>query len=198
MRIGRPRCPNCSLEKRPQWRTGPKSLEGGAGEGESPVVPGPCRTTRRCRRVGLFGNAAPIGRVLEIVGREADGGRRCASVGCGTARAGPPIDSGHGPTRIVMVAQARAVDMLVETSSSRLWLEARAVSLVPSEVSLRIAGARGEFYRDGVAASLRPRNREPKLAMRDERKLVTVPTGANRPPGVGRLRQQDGVMESNP
>ncbi|KAF1856148.1 hypothetical protein Lal_00031668 [Lupinus albus] len=28
-----------------------------------------------------------------------------------------------------MVAQARAVDMLVETSSSRLWLEARAVSV---------------------------------------------------------------------
>ncbi|CAH9148963.1 unnamed protein product [Cuscuta epithymum] len=27
----------------------------GAREGESPVVPGPCRTTRRCLRVGLFG-----------------------------------------------------------------------------------------------------------------------------------------------
>ncbi|TKY53825.1 hypothetical protein E2542_SST25368 [Spatholobus suberectus] len=50
------------------WRSvlsggpGPSPLEGGAREGESPVVPGPCRTTRRCRRVGLFGNAAPIGR----------------------------------------------------------------------------------------------------------------------------------------
>lgn len=50
------------------WRSvlrdgpGPSPLEGGAGEGESPVVPGPCRTTRRCRRVGLFGNAAPSGR----------------------------------------------------------------------------------------------------------------------------------------
>lgn len=40
---------------------GPSPLEGGAGEGESPVGPGPCRTTRRCRRVGLFGNAALIG-----------------------------------------------------------------------------------------------------------------------------------------
>jgi nucleolar pre-ribosomal-associated protein 1 len=44
------------------WRSvlsggpGPSPLEGGAGEGESPVVLGPCRTTRRCRRVGLFGN----------------------------------------------------------------------------------------------------------------------------------------------
>ncbi|KAF7807892.1 hypothetical protein G2W53_040053 [Senna tora] len=47
---------------RPQRRTGPKSPGRGRGEGESPVVPGPCRTTRRCRRVGLFGNAAPIGR----------------------------------------------------------------------------------------------------------------------------------------
>ncbi|KAM3269354.1 hypothetical protein P3S67_006028 [Capsicum chacoense] len=50
------------------WRSvlsggpGPSPLEGGAGEGESPVVPGPCRTTRRCLRVGLFGNAAQIGR----------------------------------------------------------------------------------------------------------------------------------------
>jgi hypothetical protein len=50
------------------WRSvlsggpGPSPLEGGAREGESPVVPGPCRTTRRCRRVGLFGNAALSGR----------------------------------------------------------------------------------------------------------------------------------------
>ncbi|KAI3492372.1 hypothetical protein L1887_43185 [Cichorium endivia] len=35
--------------------------------------------------------------VLEIVGREANGGRRCVPVGCGTAIAGPPIDSGRGP-----------------------------------------------------------------------------------------------------
>ncbi|WZZ14876.1 hypothetical protein YC2023_107965 [Brassica napus] len=39
-------------------------------------------------------------RVLEIVGREADGGRRCILVGCGTEQSGPPIDSGCGPTRI--------------------------------------------------------------------------------------------------
>ncbi|CAN6968883.1 unnamed protein product [Brassica oleracea var. botrytis] len=39
-------------------------------------------------------------RVLEIVGREADGGRRCVPVGCGTEQSGPPIDSGRGPTRI--------------------------------------------------------------------------------------------------
>ena len=35
--------------------------------------------------------------MLEIVGREADGGRRCALVGSGTATAGLPIDSGRGP-----------------------------------------------------------------------------------------------------
>ncbi|WZZ15316.1 hypothetical protein YC2023_108405 [Brassica napus] len=39
-------------------------------------------------------------RVLEIVGREADGGRRCVLIGCGTEQSGPPIDSGRGPTRI--------------------------------------------------------------------------------------------------
>ena len=60
--------------------------------------------------------------MLEIAGREADGGRRCASVGCGTARAGPPIDSGRGPMRIAAAAQARAVDMPVETSSLLLLL----------------------------------------------------------------------------
>ncbi|KAL4554402.1 hypothetical protein LXL04_039412 [Taraxacum kok-saghyz] len=107
---------------------GPSPLEGGAGEGESPVVSGPCRTTRRCLRVGLFGNAAPIGRVLEIVGREANGGRRCVPVGCGTALAGLPIDSGRGPVRIGAAAKAWAVDRPVEMPSCRLWLAARAVT----------------------------------------------------------------------
>ena len=40
----------------------PIPLERGAKEGESPVVPGPCCTTRRCHRVGLFGIAALSGR----------------------------------------------------------------------------------------------------------------------------------------
>ncbi|GAB4831597.1 hypothetical protein Ancab_005609, partial [Ancistrocladus abbreviatus] len=50
------------------WRSilcnglGPSPLEGGARESESPVVPGPYRTTRHYRRVGLFGNVAPRGR----------------------------------------------------------------------------------------------------------------------------------------
>ncbi|PKU70670.1 hypothetical protein MA16_Dca025950 [Dendrobium catenatum] len=50
------------------WRSvlsdgsGPSTLERGTGEGESPVWPEPCRNTRRCRRVRLFGNAALIGR----------------------------------------------------------------------------------------------------------------------------------------
>lgn len=64
--------------------------------------------------------------MLEIVGREADGGWRCVPVGCGTANAGPPIDSGRGPTRIAAAAQARAADMPVDTPSPRLWLAARA------------------------------------------------------------------------
>ncbi|KAI3680742.1 hypothetical protein L6452_35517 [Arctium lappa] len=59
---------------------------------------------------------------------EADGGRRCVPVGCGTARAGPPIDSGRGPVRIGAVAKARAVDMPVEMPSHRSWLETRAVT----------------------------------------------------------------------
>ncbi|KAI3663504.1 hypothetical protein L6452_45853 [Arctium lappa] len=54
---------------------------------------------------------------------EADGGRRCVPVGCGTARAGPPIDSGRGPVRIGAAAKARAVDMPVEMPSRRSWLQ---------------------------------------------------------------------------
>ncbi|CAN6974186.1 unnamed protein product [Brassica rapa subsp. trilocularis] len=42
-------------------------------------------------------------RVLEIIGREADGGRRFVLVGCGTEQSGPPIDSGRGPTWIKVV-----------------------------------------------------------------------------------------------
>ncbi|CAF2106858.1 unnamed protein product [Brassica napus] len=42
-------------------------------------------------------------RVLEIVGREADGGPRCVLVRCGTEQSGPPIDSGRGPTWIKVV-----------------------------------------------------------------------------------------------
>ncbi|KAI3670594.1 hypothetical protein L2E82_51027 [Cichorium intybus] len=103
LKIGRPRCPNCSLEKRPQRRTGPKSPGRGRQRGQ---------------------------RVLEIVGREANGGRRCVPVGCGTAIAGPPIDSGRGPVRIGAAAKARAVDRLVEMPSRRSWLAARAVSAI--------------------------------------------------------------------
>ncbi|KAK8635132.1 hypothetical protein V6N13_023009 [Hibiscus sabdariffa] len=66
------------LEKRPQRVTGPKSPRKGRREGESPVVPGPCRTTRRCLLVGLFGNAALIGRYIPSkakYGRETDSGQ---------------------------------------------------------------------------------------------------------------------------
>ncbi|KAI3752343.1 hypothetical protein L2E82_24288 [Cichorium intybus] len=86
--------------------------------------------------IGTHGIGAEIGlpclyqRVLEIVGREANGGRRCVPVGCGTAIAGPPIDSGRGPVRIGAAAKARAVDRLVEMPSRRSWLAARAVSAI--------------------------------------------------------------------
>lgn len=52
--------------------------------------------------------------MLEIVGREADGGRRCAPVVCGTVKVGPPIGSGCGPARIVEAAKARADDKPLE------------------------------------------------------------------------------------
>ncbi|CAF2098448.1 unnamed protein product [Brassica napus] len=57
-----------SLEKRPQRRTGPKFPGKGHREGESPVVFGPCRTTRRCLRVGLFGECSPNRAVNSVQG----------------------------------------------------------------------------------------------------------------------------------
>uniref|UniRef100_M1DS60 Uncharacterized protein n=1 Tax=Solanum tuberosum TaxID=4113 RepID=M1DS60_SOLTU len=78
------------------WRSilsggsGPCPLEGDAREGDSPVVPGPCHTTRRCLRVGLFGNATlvketpitykyhegKIKRILKIESKSALGGKQ--------------------------------------------------------------------------------------------------------------------------
>jgi len=59
--------------------------------------------------------------VLEIVGREVDGGQRCAPVGSGTVTAGPPIGSGRGPMRIAVAAQAQAFETPAETLSLRSW-----------------------------------------------------------------------------
>ncbi|WZZ15103.1 hypothetical protein YC2023_108192 [Brassica napus] len=58
------------MEKRSQRRTGPKFPGKGRQRGWSPVVPGPCRTMRRCLRVGLFGNTAPIGREQVPLGKD--------------------------------------------------------------------------------------------------------------------------------
>ena len=68
--------------------------------------------------------------MLEIVGREADGGRRCAPVGCGTVLTGLPIGSGCGPMRIVAATQARDVVILADTSRRRLWKAARAFGVL--------------------------------------------------------------------
>ncbi|KAI3663030.1 hypothetical protein L6452_46567 [Arctium lappa] len=147
----------------------------------------------------------------------ADGGRRCVPVGCGTARAGPPIDSGRGPVRIGAAAKARAVDMPVEMPSRRSWLAARAVTaclgtcVLPAPAcghpirpvlkhgprSLTCVGRRGCFVEPchGIESS--------KWAIFGKQNWRC---GMNRKPGygaklranleptkgVGRLRQQDG------
>lgn len=134
----------------------PSPLERRARECESLVVLGPCRTTRHCRRVKLFGNAPQSGgefcprlnigersiankyhkgKMKMTLKRESESswncwegsgwGRRCFSLECGTVYVGPPISSGYRSTRIVMVAQTRIIEMLAETSSSRLWTVAR-------------------------------------------------------------------------
>ena len=45
--------------------------------------------------------------MLEIAGREADGGRRRALAVCGTAPAGPPLGLGHGLLPAALASKAR-------------------------------------------------------------------------------------------
>ncbi|KAG5568948.1 hypothetical protein H5410_063992 [Solanum commersonii] len=96
LRIGRPRRPNCSLEKRPQGGSGPSPPEGAPERVRAPLCP-TRRTTQALHEVGLFGNAAQSGessRGREIVGREADGAGDAPRPDVERRRAGPPIDSG--------------------------------------------------------------------------------------------------------
>ncbi|KAF7800676.1 atp synthase subunit beta [Senna tora] len=145
----------------------------------------------------------------------ADGGWRCVPVGCGTALAGLPIGSGCGPMQITAAAQAQAVDMPVETSSSRLWMAARAVwrASAPARSWRRpagspfgpIAGARVRVLSGRRGCSVEPRHgiESSKWAIFGKQNWRC---GMNRKPGygaelranldptkgVGRLRQQDG------
>ncbi|WZZ15415.1 hypothetical protein YC2023_108504 [Brassica napus] len=101
---------------------GPSSLERGTREGQNPSCPNSVAPRGAVYESGCLGmqpqssgnfrprlnmGERPIAnkylesqRVLEIVGREGDGGRRFIQVGCGTEQSGPPIDSGRGPMRI--------------------------------------------------------------------------------------------------
>ncbi|KAF7801160.1 atp synthase subunit beta [Senna tora] len=152
----------------------------------------------------------------------ADGGWRCVPVGCGTALAGLPIGSGCGPMQITAAAQAQAVDMPVETSSSRLWMAARAVWRASAPCAL-LASASGLPIRPVLKhgprslTCVRVNGRDGAAALLSRATESRAPSGPffgkqnwrcgmNRKPGygaelranldptkgVGRLRQQDG------
>ncbi|CAF1963724.1 unnamed protein product, partial [Brassica napus] len=113
------------------WRSvlsdgpGPSSLERGPERVRVPSCPGPVAPRGAVYESGCLGMQPQSGgkfrprlnmgerpivnkyresqRVLEIVGREADGGQRCIPVGCGMEQSGPLIDLGRGPTQIKVV-----------------------------------------------------------------------------------------------
>ncbi|WZY72175.1 hypothetical protein YC2023_004415 [Brassica napus] len=115
LKIGRLRRSNCSLEKRPTdraqipWKRAPEKVR--APSCPDPVAPrGAVDESGGKFRPRLNMGERPIEnkyresqRVLEIVRREADGGRRFVKVGCGKQQSGLPIDMGRGPTRIKVV-----------------------------------------------------------------------------------------------
>ncbi|WZZ71371.1 hypothetical protein YC2023_082741 [Brassica napus] len=115
---------------------------------------------------------------------------RCAPVGCGTEQFCPPIDSGSGPTWIKVVTRRDLTALIV---------------LVPSEVSLRIAGARKRVLSGWSGCFVEPSHgiESSKWAIFGKQnwrcgmnwKLgYGAQLRANLEPtkGVGRLRQQDG------
>ncbi|KAG9438724.1 hypothetical protein H6P81_021319 [Aristolochia fimbriata] len=94
-------CSDCDpRSEAPSRRTGRKSHGMGPREGDSPVVPDPVDREALSGEVGLFGNAAQIGRGW---------GRAMRLVERGRARAGPAADSG-ADRRWSRATQARADD----------------------------------------------------------------------------------------
>ncbi|KAG9438828.1 hypothetical protein H6P81_021233 [Aristolochia fimbriata] len=107
----------------PSRRTGRKSHGMGAREGDSPQQPDPAATARRCRRSRVVWECSPnraSQRVLEIVGREADGGPGDARsvVRARDGREPGPPRLGRRPT-LVTGDQARADDPARGYAASR-------------------------------------------------------------------------------
>ncbi|WZZ15331.1 hypothetical protein YC2023_108420 [Brassica napus] len=100
-RVRAPSCPDPVAPRGAVYESGCLGMQPQSGGkfrprlnmGERPIA-------NKYREVKMKRTLKESQRVLEIVGREADGGRRCVLVGCGMEQSGPPIDSGRGPTRI--------------------------------------------------------------------------------------------------
>ncbi|CAN7093138.1 unnamed protein product [Brassica rapa subsp. narinosa] len=168
----------------------------GAREGESPIVPGPCRTTRRCLRVGLFGM------------QPQSGGKFHPRLNMGER---PIANNGWGPAIRPGRMRNRAIHMRLTACLGICVLRASAFGLPIRPVLKHRPSVTSRILNRIIGTAMVQGNNNKSSASRDVADISGKQNwrcGMNRNPGygaqlranleptkgVGRLRQQDALM----